>query len=176
MSSSSSELSAEAAAAIASNYARIQSRVRELNPNAVLVSVSKTKTIKELQAAFDSGCRIFGENYVDELISKSALLPSAQFHFIGHLQTNKIAKLCRCANLAMIQTIDSITLANKVSQAWPTERIPLPVLIQVNTSAEQQKNGVLHSDGALLELANHIIEKCPNLRLAGFMTIGECCK
>ena len=158
---------------IGANYTRILERVKELNPEATLVSVSKTKPIEDLRAALDAGCRVFGENYVDEIVTKSPLLPEAKFHMIGHLQSNKVAKLCRCPNLAMIQTIDSVSLADKVNKAWPEDRPPLDVLIQVNTSDEEQKSGVLHSDAKLMELVKHIIEHCPKLKFHGVMTIGE---
>ena len=158
---------------IGANYTRILARVKELNPEATLVSVSKTKPIEDLQEAFNAGCRVFGENYVDEIVTKSPLLPEAKFHMIGHLQSNKVAKLCRCPNLAMIQSIDSISLAVKVNKAWPEDRQPLDILIQVNTSDEEQKSGVLHSDAKLLELVRHIRDNCPRLRFDGLMTIGE---
>jgi pyridoxal phosphate enzyme (YggS family) len=158
---------------IAANYTRIRARVAELNPSAILVAVSKTKPIDDLRAAFNAGCHIFGENYVDEIVTKSPLIPDAQFHFIGHLQSNKVAKLCRCPNLAMIQTIDSASLASKVNKAWATDRPPLPVLIQVNTSEEPQKGGIIHSDESLIGLIRHISNQCPRLKFAGVMTIGE---
>ena len=154
---------------IGQNFADIHSRVQALNPSAVLVAVSKTKPIGDLRAAFESGCTVFGENYVDEVIAKSPLLPDAKFHFIGHLQSNKVAKLCRCPNLAMVQTI-----ASKVNRTWPTDRPPLPVLVQVNTSDEPQKFGVLHANPSLLGLVHFIVEQCPRLTFAGVMTIGEC--
>jgi pyridoxal phosphate enzyme (YggS family) len=165
---------ADPASDISANYDRIRSRVSSLNPTATLVAVSKTKPIEDLRAAFAAGCRIFGENYVDEVVIKSPLIPEAQFHFIGHLQSNKVSKLCRCPNLAMIQTIDSVSLAKKVNTAWANDRPALSVLIQVNTSEEPQKGGVLHSDSGLLQLVHHIVESCPRLRFAGLMTIGEC--
>jgi len=159
---------------IAQNFRDIRAHVSELNPSATLVAVSKTKPIEDLRSAFDAGCAVFGENYVDEVVAKSPLLPESQFHFIGHLQSNKVAKLCRCPNLAMIQTIDSVALATKVDRAWPPDRPRLAVLIQVNTSDEPQKSGVRHADAALLELVHFIAEKCERLRFAGVMTIGEC--
>lgn len=158
---------------IGERYLEIAARVKELKSDATLVSVSKTKPIEDLKEAFDAGCRVFGENYVDEIVEKSPLLPEAQFHMIGHLQSNKVAKVCRCPNLTMIHTIDSISLADKVNRAWAEDRQPLKVLIQVNTSDEQQKSGVLHSDAALMELVEHIEKNCPRLEFHGVMTIGE---
>lgn len=156
---------------VAENYLKIYNRVKELNPNATLVAVSKTKPIEMLQEAFNSGCRTFGENYVDEIVTKGPLLPEAKFHMIGHLQSNKVNKVCSIPNLGMIETIDSDHLANKVNNGWKFEQ-PLPVMIQVNTSDEPQKNGVQVGE-ALTNLAQHIINNCPKLKFTGLMTIGE---
>jgi pyridoxal phosphate enzyme (YggS family) len=158
---------------IGDNYLQIANRVRELNPSAQLVSVSKTKPIDDLKAAFAAGCRVFGENYVDELVDKAPLIPEAEFHLIGHLQSNKVAKLCRVPNLALIHTIDSENLAAKVNKAWPADRPPLSILIQVNTSDEPQKNGIGHSNTSLLALILFIKDKCPQLVFRGLMTVGE---
>lgn len=158
---------------IAANYLDIAKRVAELRPEAVLVSVSKTKPIEDLRAAYEAGCRVFGENYVDEIVAKSGQLPDAEFHMIGHLQSNKVAKVCKCANLAMIHTIDTAELATKVNNALCDERPPLGVLVQVNTSDESQKCGVMHADARLMDLVRHIRENCPKLLFKGIMTIGE---
>ena len=156
---------------VAENYLNIFNRVKELNPNATLVAVSKTKPIELLQEAFNSGCRTFGENYVDEIVTKGPLLPDAKFHMIGHLQANKVNKVCKIPNLAMIETIDSDHLADKVNNSWKFDE-PLPVMIQVNTSDEPQKNGVQVGEN-LTNLAQHIINNCPKLKFTGLMTIGE---
>ena len=91
---------------------------------------------------------------------------------IGHIQSNKVPKLCRLPNLAMIQTIDSESLATKINDRWPEEFKPLQVLIQVNTSDEPQKHGIARGE-ALIGLAKHIVENCPRLIFRGLMTIGE---
>lgn len=157
---------------VGDNYKRTEARVHELSQSATLVAVSKTKPIELLQECFNAGCRVFGENYVDEIITKAPQLPEASFHMIGHLQSNKVSKLCKMPNLVMIQTIDSIELANKVNNACANREKPLLVCIQVNTSQEPQKCGIMKGDG-LFALAHHIKENCPHLELDGLMTIGE---
>lgn len=156
---------------VAENYLKIYNRVKELNPNATLVAVSKTKPIEMLKEVFDAGCRVFGENYVDEIVTKGPLLPEAKFHMIGRLQTNKVNKVCSIPNLGMIETIDNEHLATKVNNGWKFDHI-LPVMIQVNTSDEPQKNGVQIGE-QLKVLAQHIINNCPKLKFTGLMTIGE---
>ena len=89
------------------NYDRIQA---ELLPyNAKLVAVSKTKSVEAIRELYDYGQRTFGENYVAELNSKQALLPAAiDWHFIGHLQSNKIKLLSPAVTL--IHGIDSLKI------------------------------------------------------------------
>jgi pyridoxal phosphate enzyme (YggS family) len=158
---------------IRERYQAILQSVKAINQEAILISVSKTKPIEDLREAHDAGCRDFGENYVDEIITKAPQLPEARFYMIGHLQQNKVNKLCAIPNLAMIQTIDSARLASKVNNAWPTDRPPLDVLIQVNTSDEPQKHGINHSSREVIDLVRFLKSDCPRLRFQGLMTIGE---
>ncbi|KAH0796064.1 pyridoxal phosphate homeostasis protein-like [Histomonas meleagridis] len=157
---------------IGENYQKIAANVKRLNPNTTLVSVSKLKPIEDLREAFEAGCRVFGENYVDELVEKAPQLPDAKFHLIGHLQTNKVAKVCRIPNLGMIETIDSIKLATKVNNSYGSGRGQLSIMVQVNTSQEPQKHGIQRGS-ELFELIRYITSNCPNLKFEGLMTIGE---
>jgi len=162
-----------------------------------LVAVSKLKPIQALMEAYACGQRYFGENYIKELEFKSNCqqileqCPDMKFHFIGNLQTNKVNQLLRTKNLHMVETIDSIKLADLLDRAIgkrqneheleqlrfstglenPPYSDRLKVLIQVNTSGEEQKNGIIPEKAS--ELANHIVTQCKWLRLAGFMTIGR---
>lgn len=81
-----------------------------------LVAVSKTKPAEAVQEAYDAGHRVFGENYVQEVVDKAPLLPAdCSWHFIGHLQSNKVKALLEAVpNLNMLETVDSEKLANKV--------------------------------------------------------------
>ncbi len=92
-----------------------------------LVAVSKTKSVEEIQALYDLGQRDFGENYVQELVEKQALLPAdIRWHFIGHLQTNKVKYLAPF--IYMIQSVDSLKLLLEIDkQATKNQRaIRLP--------------------------------------------------
>jgi pyridoxal phosphate enzyme (YggS family) len=111
----------------------------------LLVAVSKTKPAEAIQHAYAAGSRHFGENYVQELVEKAAMpslapaaLPELRWHLIGHLQTNKVKMVARIPNLAMVESVDSVKLANALDKACvaAVRPSPLPVLIQVNTSGE----------------------------------------
>ncbi|EAS01475.2 pyridoxal phosphate enzyme, YggS family protein (macronuclear) [Tetrahymena thermophila SB210] len=135
-----------------------------------IVGASKTKPLELLQQAYDAGLRHFGENYVDEIVTKAPKLPQdIKWHYIGHLQTNKIKQVL-VPNLYMLETIDSIKLATKVNKECQKLSKKLKVLIQVKTSTEDTKSGVSTEDApALVEF---IMTQCPNLEFSGLMTIG----
>eukprot|EP01023_Acetabularia_acetabulum_P013730 TRINITY_DN1663_c0_g1_i4.p2 TRINITY_DN1663_c0_g1~~TRINITY_DN1663_c0_g1_i4.p2 ORF type:complete len:282 (-),score=33.26 TRINITY_DN1663_c0_g1_i4:55-900(-) len=139
-----------------------------------LVAVSKTKPNSLIQQAYDAGHRCFGENYPQELMEKAPELPQdIQWHFIGHLQSNKAKKLIEAVpNLAMIETVDNEKLSNKLNSAvLAANRQKLNVLIQVNTSGEDSKFGVQPEDS--VNLAKYIYENCSGLNIKGVMTIGR---
>lgn len=139
-----------------------------------LVAVSKTKPVEAVQEAYNAGHRTFGENYVQELLDKAPQLPGdIQWHFIGHLQSNKVKSLVEgVPNLAMVETVDSAKLADRLDRAVAASgrAEPLPVAVQVNTSGEESKYGV--EPPSVVELAAHVARNCPHLKLAGLMTIG----
>jgi PLP dependent protein len=170
-----------------------------------LVAVSKFKSAADIKTCYDSGQRVFGENYFQEMLEKAKELPSdISWHFIGHLQSSKANKLVReVPNLAAVETVDSVKLAEKLNSACELagRTVPLGVFIQVKTSDEDSKSGVSSTlaysssgsdgeenepassstspnsagDGGKTEL-EHLVDficcSCPNLRLAGLMTIG----
>uniref|UniRef100_A0A1B0CUS6 Pyridoxal phosphate homeostasis protein n=2 Tax=Lutzomyia longipalpis TaxID=7200 RepID=A0A1B0CUS6_LUTLO len=117
-----------------------------------LVAVSKTKPAELVVEAYSAGQRHFGENYVQELVEKShnpELLEKCKdikWHFIGHLQSNKVNKVLAVPGLYMIETVDSVNLATAINKAWEKfrkeETENLKVLVQVNTSAEDVKSGI----------------------------------
>lgn len=153
-------------------------------PKPLLLAVSKTKPVDVILDAYSVGQRHFGENYVQELVEKAndaRILEHCQdirWHFIGHLQSNKINKVLNLPNLHMIQTVHSSKLAEGLNKAWAKlkeehsdKAAKLNVLVQINTSGEDEKNGVQPEDA--VELYRHVLEKCPNLNCEGVMTIGR---
>lgn len=138
-----------------------------------VVAVSKTKSVPVIRQAYEAGHRVFGENYVQELVEKSPQLPAdIEWHFIGNLQSNKVkALLGGVPNLEMVETVDDKKIANHLDRAVANlGRKPLKVLVQVNTSGEESKSGVEPS--GCVELAKHVKLGCPNLIFSGLMTIG----
>ena len=125
------------------------------------------------RSLYDAGYRHFGENYFQELVEKSPLLPKdISWHFIGHLQSSKASKLIKdVPNLEMLETLDTSKLASKLNNACESIGRKLNVLVQVDTSGEDTKSGV--SPGTeLLELVTFITTTCHNLIFKGLMTIG----
>lgn len=138
-----------------------------------LVAVSKTKPPSAIEEAYKAGHRHFGENYVQELVDKAKTLPAdIRWHFIGALQTNKAKYLAGIPNLFCVETVDREKTANALQKATATvERADdLNVMVQVNTSGEESKSGCTPEEAP--ELAAHVVEQCPNLKLIGLMTIG----
>lgn len=153
-----------------------------------LVAVSKLHPPSAIMAAYaKAGQRHFGENYVQELLDKSHVLPrEIQWHFIGALQSNKAKSLAAVPNLFAVETLESSKAADQLekclSQNPSVRDTPLRVFIQVNTSGEENKAGLpplIGSDASttaaspVYALAKHLISKCPHLLFAGVMTIGS---
>jgi len=154
-----------------------------------LVAVSKTKPTEAIQEAYAADQRDFGENYVQELVQKSHHFKELggyddiRWHFIGHLQRNKVNNLLGAVNLHVIETVESIKLADAINKRWETlqqqqqqqqqqhEERRLKVYAQVNTSGEQNKHGCKVEECS--DLVEHIVTKCPSLQLEGLMTIGS---
>lgn len=103
-----------------------------------LIAVSKKMPIEDIRMLSECGHRIFGENYVQELLEKSEKLPELEWHFIGALQENKIKKLVTIPNI-WIDTLDSMKKAKKVNEEASKLNKVINVFIQVNTSAEESK-------------------------------------
>jgi pyridoxal phosphate enzyme (YggS family) len=116
---------------------------------AELVAVTKSTSVENLESLYQFGQRHFGENRVDQLLERSELLkdslPSLNWHFIGHLQSNKLAKLMSIENLYSIHSIDSLKLLTKLLKSL-RERManglaPVKFFLQINPGGEEQKQG-----------------------------------
>jgi hypothetical protein len=154
--------------------ARIAAAARRASRSAddiALMAVTKTFGPEAIRAAYDAGHRLFGENRVQEFATKhDALrdLADADFHMIGHLQSNKAAKAIEI--FSAIDSVDSLRLAEKLNGAAATARKRLPVLIELNLGGEESKSGlnpVSQGFGALLEAAGGL----DHLEFHGLMTI-----
>ena len=109
--------------------------------NVTLIAVSKTKPVADLQEAYDAGQRIFGENKALEMRDKYQELPKdIQWHFIGHLQTNKIKYIAPFVNL--IHSIDSISLLEAVNKEAVKNNRVIDCLLQFHIAQEDTKFGL----------------------------------
>ncbi|QBQ40585.1 YggS family pyridoxal phosphate-dependent enzyme [Sphingobacterium psychroaquaticum] len=135
-----------------------------------LLLATKTVSADRIAVALGAGATLIAENKLQELKAKYEALRSMPHtnHFIGHLQTNKIKELLRY-DVACLQSLDRLELAEKLSQRLVLEGKTMDVLIQVNTSDEESKFGV-HPDQAL-DLVR-AVALLPNVRVRGLMTIG----
>lgn len=172
----STNVSAGIADALRDVSARIDAAAKDAQRTSTprLVAVSKTKPAEMVQAAYGAGQRHFGENYVQELVTKASTLPAdIRWHFIGALQSNKAKLLLNVPNLYLVESVDrekTASALNKAAGAAENRTEKLRVLVQVNTSGEESKAGC--AIGTAAELAEYVAQSCEHLVLAGLMTIG----
>ena len=135
--------------------------------NITLVAVSKTKPVEDIRELYDLGHRDFGENYVQELAEKAGQLPTdIRWHFIGHLQTNKVRSIVPF--IYLIHGIDSLKLLKEIDkQAQRNKRI-IDCLLQVHIAQEETKFGF---DEA--ELFGLDLKQFPNVRIKGLMGMAS---
>ena len=133
-----------------------------------LLAVSKTKPPDLVREAYKSGLTAFGENYAQEMAEKARDLEELplSWHFIGPIQSNKTAIIAEISD--WVHSVDRLKIARRLSEQRPPEKGPLNILLQVKTSDEDSKSGVLPE--ALPELIAAIAE-LPHLMLRGLMTI-----
>lgn len=132
-----------------------------------LMAVTKTVSPELINVAVGNSVTVLGENRVQEFLSKrDAYDPKAEVQFIGHLQTNKVKQIID--KVTMIQSVDSLHLAEAINQAAERYGIVMPVLLEVNIGGEESKSGV--SAAELPQLLEAVV-KLPYLRAEGLMTI-----
>lgn len=163
---------------IAENHARVQERIAAAafrsgrKPEEIkLLAVSKTFPPEEIRAAYDTGLRAFGENRVQEFAGKIAALrdlSEAEWHLIGHLQTNKAAQSAEL--FGHIDSVDSVRLARKLNSAASDLSKKLSVLIEINIGGEAAKSGV-PPDSPELESLLKAAPELPSLAFRGLMTV-----
>ena len=160
---------------IADNYLRIQDQIHNAcadvgrSPNEVtLLAVTKTVDADRINAAIDLGVKEIGENRVQEFLSKKDTLhlSGVKTHLIGHLQTNKVRQIV--GNVQMIQSVDSLRVAQAIHQRSLELGIITPVLVEVNIGGEEVKSGI-----SPLELENLLFEisLLDGIKVNGLMTV-----
>src|SRR5438552_12597557 len=128
-----------------------------------LVAVSKTKSVEEIKELYDLGQKDFGENYVQELATKQAQLPKdIRWHFIGHLQSNKVKQIAPFIHL--IQSVDSLKLLKEINKQAEKNNRTIDCLLQIHIAQEETKFGL--DEEELYELVNELHE-LKNIRIVG---------
>ncbi len=161
------------AARLAATRARIDLAARAAGRDPaeiLLVAVSKKMAPDRVREAYEAGQRVFGENYAQELAAKAEALrdlPDLEWHFIGHLQTNKARLVAGVARV--VHTVDSAALARELGKRVARQTgARLPVLVEVNAGKEPQKAGATASD---LDEVLHAIDAEPALVARGLMVM-----
>eukprot|EP01055_Gregarina_sp_Pseudo9_P000626 Gregarina_sp_Pseudo_9__625@NODE_13_length_6388_cov_18_254528_g11_i0_p4_GENE_NODE_13_length_6388_cov_18_254528_g11_i0NODE_13_length_6388_cov_18_254528_g11_i0_p4_ORF_typecomplete_len242_score33_94Ala_racemase_N/PF01168_20/4_1e45CDK2AP/PF09806_9/4_5e03CDK2AP/PF09806_9/0_67JAKMIP_CC3/PF16034_5/4_3e02JAKMIP_CC3/PF16034_5/0_75_NODE_13_length_6388_cov_18_254528_g11_i030113736 len=171
---------------IEQNYHRIKQAIeavekeRTINEHRPvdLVVVSKLKPVESIKFVHKVlGHTVFGENYVQEVAHKveyGDLPDGIRFTFIGHLQRNKVKHLIlkTKGRLERIETVDSVELGRKIQSVCQGCDVTLDIMVQVNTSREPAKSGLMEY-GDIKEVCRCVLLECPNLKLIGLMTIAN---
>jgi len=164
---------------ITQNIINIQKRITEAEikyartPNSVrLLAVSKTRPLEDVLAAAQGQQRDFGENYLQDALEKIIAMPESgnnldlKWHFIGPIQSNKTLAIAQ--HFDWVHSVDRLKIARRLSEQRETQQRPLNICLQVNSSGESSKSGVMAEDA--IELAKEIV-RLPQLKLRGLMTI-----
>ena len=134
-----------------------------------LVAVSKTKPVEDILELYNLGQRDFGENYVQELVDKQSKLPSdIRWHFIGHLQSNKVKFISPFVHL--IHGVDSVKLMREINKQGLKSQRSIPILLQVHIATEETKFGF--DENELKEAITHVNE-LPNVSIEGLMGMAS---
>jgi pyridoxal phosphate enzyme (YggS family) len=150
------------------NLNRIQ---KDIHSHVTLVAVSKTFPVELIKIAYDCGHRDFGENYVQEWLSKKGLLPSdIRWHFIGHLQTNKVKYII--PGIHLIHSVDSEKLLKEIQKQAQKKSTKVDVLLQVHISGEETKFGF--DENELLSIFDNSLHLShPHVRICGLMGMAS---
>lgn len=153
------------------DIARNMHEVRgELPPGVRLVAVSKFHPVESIEAAYSAGQRVFGESREQELARKVEALPrDIEWHFIGHLQTNKVKYIA--PYISMIEAVDSLKLLREINRHAAANNRVISVLLELHIAEEDTKYG-LTLDGCRQLLADGEWREFGNVRICGLMTMA----
>lgn len=137
--------------------------------NVTLIAVSKTKPVEDILALYELGQRDFGENYVQELVDKQAVLPKdIRWHFIGHLQSNKVKYIAPFVHL--IHGVDSLKLLKEINKQGGKCARVIDCLLQVHIASEETKFGM---DEAEIDEAKQAASQLDHIRIKGLMGMAS---
>jgi pyridoxal phosphate enzyme (YggS family) len=148
--------------------------IEELNEkNVQLIAVSKTKPVEDIKELYDLGHRDFGENYVQELVEKQPQLPDdIRWHFIGHLQTNKVKSIIPFVYL--IHGVDSFKLLKEINKQAVKHNREIDCLLQVHIAQEETKFGFDEEElGTLIGANLGELNELANMRICGLMGMAS---
>ncbi len=132
-----------------------------------IVAVTKTVPVERIKEAVAAGLTTLGENRVQELTGKYPFLDGVEWHFIGHLQSNKVKYIVD--KVSLIHSLDNLSLAEEINKRMLSLGRSMGVLIQVNVADESTKFGIRPEDtGTFIDT----VSKLPGLKIKGLMTIG----
>ncbi len=141
----------------------------KLNENVILVAVSKTKPVKDLLEAYKAGQRIFGENKIQEMVSKWEVMPKdVKWHMIGHVQRNKVKYMAPFVDY--IHAVDSIKLLGEIQKQAEKNNRQIKCLIQIRIAKEETKFGILPHE---LELVLESAKSYDNILIEGLMGMAS---
>lgn len=141
--------------------------LNKIPPEITLIAVSKTKPIEVIREAYNAGQRIFGENKVQELVDKQALLPKdIEWHYIGHLQRNKVKYMAPF--ISLIHAIDSLKLLTEVNKQGIKNNRIIKCLLQFHIASESSKFGLNYNEAVEL-MENDIYKTFKNVEIVGVM-------
>ncbi|MBL7723099.1 MAG: YggS family pyridoxal phosphate-dependent enzyme [Chitinophagaceae bacterium] len=154
------------------NTAKYKSIINELaDKHAILVAVSKTKPVEDIFELYNLGHRDFGENYVQELVDKSGSLPSdTRWHFIGHLQSNKVKYIAPFVHL--IHGVDSFKLLKEINKQGEKAGRTIDCLLQVHIAEEETKFG-FNEEELILAMGQVNSLKIAHVRICGLMGMAS---
>jgi len=143
--------------------------IRTTIPEGVLlVAVTKTRSVEEINEAISLGVTDIGENKVQEILEKYDRVSPVRWHLIGHLQTNKVKQIID--KVYMIHSVDSFHLATEINKRAEQAGVMMRILVQVNAAEEESKFGIPSGDTEAL--ISDILEQCPQLIIQGLMFIA----
>ncbi|HTO35420.1 MAG TPA: YggS family pyridoxal phosphate-dependent enzyme [Flavobacterium sp.] len=147
----------------------LQKTKQQLSENVTLVAVSKTKPVSDLMEAYNAGQRIFGENYVQELVDKQPLLPDdVEWHFIGHLQSNKVKYIASFVSL--IHGVDSLKLLKEIDKQAKKHNRIIDCLLQIHIAEEETKFGLDEEElDKMLKQVQNDKDTFQNVKIIGLM-------
>lgn len=146
-------------------YVNLQNIINDIPDNIKIVAVSKNRTVETIQQLYNSGHNIFGENRAQEFISKAPDLPiDIEWHFIGHLQTNKVKMIM--PYVSVVHSVDSFKLLKEINKQARKSEKTIKCLLQFHIAQEESKYGLS------LKEANEIIDKLVEVKLNNILIIG----